>query len=69
MAKLETKLEIIAGNNPAYNCIMTDNYSEVVTSKQIVDNSNTFKVLLHLVLHHLLLGMLEQGFQVLKWYL
>ena len=43
MAKLETKLQIIAGNNPAYNCIMTDQYSEVVTSKQIVDNSNTFK--------------------------
>ena len=43
MAKLETKLEIIAGNNPAYNCIMTDNYSEVVASKEIVNNSNTFK--------------------------
>ena len=43
MAKLETKLEIIASNDPDYNCTMTDNYSEVVTTKQIVDNSNTFK--------------------------
>ena len=43
MAKLETKLEIIAGNDPDYNCTMIDNYSEVVTTKQIVNNSNTFK--------------------------
>ena len=43
MAKLETKLEIIAGNDPDYTCTMTDSYSEVVTTKQIVDNSNTFK--------------------------
>ena len=43
MAKLETKLEIIAGNDPDYTCTMSDSYSEVVTTKQIVDNSNTFK--------------------------
>tara|TARA_Y100001963_G_scaffold144131_1_gene215906 strand:+ start:173 stop:1804 length:1632 start_codon:yes stop_codon:yes gene_type:complete len=43
MARLETNLEIKAGNDKDYLCTMTEQYDEVVTTKQIVDNSNTFK--------------------------
>ena len=43
MARLETNLEIKASADGDYLCSMTKQYEEVVTTKQIVDNSNTFK--------------------------
>ena len=43
MARLETNLEIKASDDGDYLCSMTKQYEEVVTTKQIVDNSNTFK--------------------------
>ena len=43
MAKLETKLEIIAGNkDDSYSCSMSDNYQEVYRTTAKVDNTDSF---------------------------
>ena len=43
MAKLETKLQIIAGNKEdSYTCSMIDNYQEVYRTMAKVDNSDAF---------------------------
>ena len=42
MAKLEANLEIIAGNGNDYSCTMSDQFTEVVTTTQKVNNANAY---------------------------
>ena len=42
MARLEANLEIKAGNGADYLCEMTEQYSDILTAQQIVDNGDTY---------------------------
>ena len=42
MARLEANLEIKAGNGADYLCEMTEQYSDILTAQQIVDNSDAY---------------------------
>ena len=45
MAKLDANLTITTGQGKDYVCSMSDQYTEILTTKQKVDNSDTFIVL------------------------
>ena len=45
MAKLEANLTVKTGQGADYLCEMTDQYTEIITSKQKVDNADGFNVL------------------------
>ena len=42
MAKLDANLTVTTGQGKEYLCSMSDNYSEILTSKQKVDNTDAF---------------------------
>ena len=42
MAKLEANLEIKTGNGTDYLCEMTDQYTEILSTQQIVDNNDQY---------------------------
>jgi len=48
MAKLEANLTVTAGQDKEYLCSMSDNYTEVLTTKQKVDNTNAFTTIVSL---------------------
>ena len=48
MAKLEANLTVTAGQDKEYLCSMTDNYTEILTTKQKVDNTNAFTTIVSL---------------------
>ena len=46
MAKLDTNLQITTGMGDSYEMVMTDQYSEIVRTKQVVNNSDGFTTLI-----------------------
>ena len=42
MARLEANLEVKTGNGNDYSCTMSDQFTEVVTTTQIVNNNDTY---------------------------
>ena len=46
MAKLDTNLQIKTGAGDSYDMTMTDEYSEIVRTKQVVDDRNAFTTLI-----------------------
>ena len=46
MAKLDTNLQITTGMGDSYEMVMTDQYSEIVRTKQVVDNTDGFTTLI-----------------------
>ena len=46
MAKLDTNLQITTGMGDSYEMVMTDQYSEIVRTKQVVNNSDGFSTLI-----------------------
>ncbi len=42
MAKLDANLTVSTGEGKDYLCSMSDAYTEIVTAKQKVDNTNAF---------------------------
>ena len=42
MARLKANLEIKAGNGADYLCEMTDQYSDILTTQQIIDDADEY---------------------------